>query len=66
MSANYAIDPEQYRQEVDDDYDDDPLYCDACGGRGFITDCPDDLCQDEDGCIHGDGDRPCPNGCDPW
>ena len=28
--------------------------CQKCQGLGFITHCPDDLCQGEDGCIHGD------------
>lgn len=52
---------------VDDEgFDDDEGECLECYGRGFITDCPDDLCQGEDGCIHGDGDRLCPNGCDPY
>ncbi len=53
----------------DDDYpdadfdDDDDRYCYTCGGEGRIIDCWDDLCQD--GCIHGDGERACPD-CDNW
>lgn len=46
-----------------DDWDDDDGYCETCGGEGRIIDCWDDLCQD--GCIHGDGERPCPD-CDNW
>lgn len=59
-------------QDYDDNYDYDhevaedavdEAYCYTCGGRGFIVTCWDDLCQD--GCIHGDGDEPCPD-CDNW
>lgn len=45
------------------EYDDDDGYCETCGGEGRIIDCWDDLCQD--GCIHGDGERACPD-CDNW
>ena len=48
-------------------YDDEMDYepsdegeCPECGGRGFIQNCPDDLCQGEGGCIHGVGDECCP------
>lgn len=34
--------------------------CERCGGTGSITDCPDDLCQGENGCIHGDNET-CPD-----
>jgi len=29
--------------------------CLDCYGAGFKVNCPDDLCHDEYGCIHGDG-----------
>lgn len=45
-------------------FDDDEPECDLCYGQGFILTCPDDLCQNPDeGCIHGDGEDPCPMGC---
>lgn len=34
--------------------------CPTCGGLGWIQTCIDDLCQGENGCIHGDGDEVCP------
>lgn len=55
----------------DDDYpdadfdDDDDRYCYTCGGEGVIITCIDDLCHAGNGCIHGDGERPCPD-CDNW
>ncbi len=45
------------------DWDDDNDYCQTCGNEGFIVTCIDDLCQG--GCIHGDGEAPCPD-CDNW
>lgn len=37
---------------------DDWISCDYCDGTGWITHCPDDLCQGggENGCIHGDNE----------
>ena len=32
----------------------EPEVCDVCGGFGEYTCCPDDLCQGDYGCIHGD------------
>lgn len=40
-------------RDVDDEY------CDTCSCRGFVTYCPDDLCQGDGGCIHGDN-QVCP------
>lgn len=34
-------------------------YCWACGGRGYVVRCPDDLCHGQDKCIHGDPPTPC-------
>ena len=33
--------------------------CWACGGRGWVVRCPDDLCHGQDECIHGDRPSPC-------
>lgn len=49
--------------EMDDRYDgwdDDDGDCPECGGTGWINDCCDDMCQGQGWCMHGDGDRPCP------
>lgn len=54
---------DEYVEPEWDDWDDDDGYCETCGGEGRIIDCLDDLCQD--GCIHGDGERACPD-CDNW
>lgn len=35
--------------------------CGRCMGTGEITDCVDDLCQSDAGCIHGDSEVTCPD-----
>lgn len=40
--------------------DNDENPCEVCGGRGWIIVCCDDLCANSDRCIHGDGERVCP------
>lgn len=40
--------------------------CNLCGDTGIIVDCIDDLCRGAGECMHGDGERLCPNGCDPY
>ncbi|WP_423459957.1 hypothetical protein [Ottowia sp. VDI28] len=53
----------QEEPEYDDDYDDgyEGLYtCWKCGGEGIEVFCCDDLCQGQDYCMHGDGQRMCP------
>ena len=49
--------------DFNDDYEpvDDDGPCETCGGIGFIVTCCDDLCQGSGGCIHGDGEVPCPD-----
>lgn len=50
-----------YGDDDERDYEpSDEGECQECGGLGFIQNCPDDLCQGEHGCIHGDGDETCP------
>ena len=34
--------------------------CTNCWGSGEVTDCIDDLCQSDAGCIHGDSEVICP------
>jgi len=34
--------------------------CWRCDGEGVILICPDDLCQGQGICIHGDGEIECP------
>jgi len=36
-------------------------YCSRCDNRGYIIDCIDDMCANGDECIHGDGNRVCPD-----
>jgi hypothetical protein len=47
------------------DYDDpDERYCYRCDGTGWIVTCCDDLCRSGppgESCIHGDGDKLCPD-----
>lgn len=43
-----------------EDYFEDDGYCNTCGGEGFIITCVDDLCHGGGYCIHGDGERVCP------
>lgn len=50
-----------------DDFDDDDgrylgemAGCWACGGEGVEVICCDDICHGLGYCMHGDGDRPCP------
>lgn len=38
--------------------------CYRCNGGGWIVFCIDDLCRGAGYCMHGDGERPCPN-CNP-
>lgn len=45
--------------DEDEDFDGGSSGCFACGGRGYIVTCPDDLCHGEDECIHGDDPTPC-------
>lgn len=58
--------PEVQRQPVyyDDDHDGrylgESLGCWACGGEGIEVICCDDICHGLGYCMHGDGDRPCP------
>lgn len=41
-------------------YDEDD-FCDRCSNKGYIVVCIDDLCANNDHCIHGDGEAICPN-----
>ena len=34
--------------------------CQKCGGRGRLVTCPDDMCNGQEQCIHGDGYSTCP------
>jgi hypothetical protein len=34
--------------------------CDRCGSSGEILVCPDDICQGQSWCMHGDGEIDCP------
>lgn len=45
--------------EDDGEYEGGERYCWACGGRGWMVTCPDDLCHGQDECIHGDPPTPC-------
>lgn len=41
--------------------------CQECGGEGFVVVCIDDMCRGVGECLHGDGERACPNPkCDAW
>lgn len=40
--------------------DDEEIMCPTCWGSGVEVVCCDDLCQGDDGCIHGDGEIVCP------
>jgi len=51
-------------REFDDDYEGDGGGCYICGGAGFIVTCIDDMCRGAGECMHGDGESPCPNGCE--
>jgi len=60
--------PEDERYALVEDYDeyDDPeeAYCWRCNNSGWIVTCPDDLCHSGspgESCIHGDGDKLCPD-----
>lgn len=33
--------------------------CFECNGKRFISVCLNDLCQGDEGCVHGDGNRSC-------
>lgn len=49
---------------IGDDYSDEEPYCHRCDDSGWINVCCDDLCQSGEpgeSCIHGDGDRLCPD-----
>lgn len=57
----------RWREGADlDDGDDEGAYlgeavtCWRCGGEGIEIFCCDDLCHGAGYCIHGDGDRACP------
>jgi hypothetical protein len=43
--------------------DDEYIMCDRCQGHGVELFCIDDLCHALGECIHGDGERLCPD-CD--
>jgi len=50
---------------IDDDDGDHEIreedaWCERCNGRGYVIVCWDDLCANSDRCIHGDGERVCP------
>jgi hypothetical protein len=58
--------PDDGDRELDERDDDDGEYlghvtCWKCGGEGIDLFCIDDLCHGVGYCIHGDGQRPCPN-----
>lgn len=59
MSADYTGIARDDLDEDDRYESDDSSYCYTCYNTGTIITCPDDLCQD--GCIHGDGEEPCPD-----
>jgi hypothetical protein len=50
--------------DLDDDADDaylgEAVTCWGCGGEGIDITCMDDLCHGQGWCMHGDGERPCP------
>lgn len=39
------------------------MSCGTCYGRGTVITCIDDMCRNSDSCMHGDGEKPCPD-CD--
>lgn len=43
---------------------DDAPYCFRCYNAGWLVTCIDDLCRNGGGCMHGDGEEPCPD-CNP-
>ncbi|HEX6941148.1 MAG TPA: hypothetical protein VF158_17225, partial [Longimicrobiales bacterium] len=47
-----------------DDYDGEERFCFTCYNYRWIVVCPDDLCRGGNGCMHGDGEIPCPD-CNP-
>ena len=51
--------------ETDDDFQDYDIFasegCQRCGGEGFIVVCIDDMCRGAGECMHGDGERVCPD-----
>jgi hypothetical protein len=44
---------------IEDDYCD--AQCLTCDGEGILLVCPDDLCQGQGWCMHGDGEIVCPD-----
>lgn len=42
----------------DSDYGQD-ITCNQCHGEGWLSICWDDLCHNDEGCIHGDGNVTC-------
>ena len=57
--CKYCLMPRSQCECVDEfDLEDD--FCETCWNTGWISICFDDLCQGEDGCIHGDGNVVCP------
>ena len=48
-----------YDYIMSDDFS-EPESCYYCFGRGFVITCPDDMCANNDHCIHGDGEMICP------
>jgi hypothetical protein len=52
-----------FDEDEQDDREDGYPYedgCNTCGGAGFIVVCIDDMCRGVGECMHGDGERPCP------
>ena len=52
--AGVPHDPFWDDEDYFDDGDDDEGYCVYCDGEGWVSNCCDDLCQGDSGCIHGD------------
>jgi len=47
--------------DQDNDFDfDGAWYCLGCDNKGYVIICCDDLCANEEYCIHGDGQIICP------
>ena len=65
MSMTYEEETRQFVGPDDDElFDDREPYCYRCNNSGWIVDCCDDLCQSGEpgeSCIHGDGDKLCPD-----
>lgn len=46
--------------EFDGGYLGESITCWGCGGEGTEINCCDDLCHGQGWCMHGDGERACP------